>query len=66
MKHTPERHVVVGDQLHALSDDRLAFLLVVVVIHDIKHTVQEGNSWLDFIDDLQNLTPALGGILSLT
>ena len=66
MEYTPERHVVVCNQFHQLMDDGLALLLVIVVSHYIKHTVQEGNGRLNLPDDLEDLAPAFSYIHSLT
>ena len=49
----------MGDQCHALADDGLALLLIIVVIYDVEHTIQEGDCWLDLIDNLEDLTPAV-------
>ena len=59
MEHAPHGHVVVCDQCHALADDGLALFLVIVVIDDVEHTVQEGDCWLDLIDNLEDLPPAV-------
>ena len=66
MEHAPHGHVVVSDQLHALSDDGLALFLVIVIIDNIQHAVQEDYCGMDLIDDLEDLSPAVGGINSLT
>ena len=63
MEHCPQTCVVVCRQHHALADDRLTLYLVVVVVHDVEHTVEEYVCRLDEIDSLQYLAPSLLGCL---
>ena len=44
----------------------MTFDLVIVVLHDVEHTVQEGDRRLDFIDDLEDLTPDVCNIYCFT
>ena len=46
MQHRPQACVVVGRQHHALADDGLALLLVVVVFHDVEQPEDVGRSHL--------------------
>ena len=59
MQHGPQDCVVVGRQHHALADDGLALLLVVVVLHDVEHTVQEYVGRLHHVDGFQYLLPSV-------
>ena len=59
MEHSPERGVEVCGKHHALTDYRLALLLIVVVFDNIQHTIEEYVGGLNLPDGFQNLLPSL-------
>ena len=62
MQHAPQRDVVLRCRHHALTDDGLALLLVVIVTNDVEHTVQEHHRRSHFPYGFQYLSPSLVSI----
>ena len=62
MENSPQARVVFRRQHHALADDGLAFLLVIIIFHDVQQTVDEDVRRLHHPNRFEYLAPAVNGL----